>query len=102
MKEILRVLGKTQSGTLVVGGVFNFFSTTGLPLDVLFDCLKQKNMIPDWLVFYVEASSSGMKHNRIISVLETTISDSYGAEFSKIVIDRLELIVKECEKNKEY
>jgi hypothetical protein len=86
------VTGRTGEGSIVVAGVYRFYETTGLPLDVMFECLRRKDMIPDWLTFYVEAMRAGMKHDRIISKLDPAISDTYGKEFKDTVIERLELI----------
>ena len=75
----METVGKTSDGKTVVAGVFKFYETHGLPLDSIFDCLISKNCIPDWLCFYVEAVSAGMKHDRIIEKLSAAISDSFGA-----------------------
>lgn len=85
----LKVVGRTETGEVVVAGVFKHYETTGLPLDVMFDCLRQKQIVPDWLTFYVEAAMAGMKHPRIMSMLDTAIADSYGAKFRDVVIERL-------------
>lgn len=87
---MLKLVGKTESGTLVLSGVFKVYETLGIPLDAIFDCLKERNAIPDWLCFYVEAVGAGMKHDRILSKLEPAISDSYGIEMAKKVLEVLE------------
>ena len=89
---MLVITGKTESGDLVVAGAFRYYETIGLPLDVMFDCFRQKGIVPDWLTFYVEAIRAGMKHDRIISKLDAAIADTYGPEFRDAVIERLELI----------
>ena len=89
---MLRITGKTETGTLVISGVFRFFETTGIPLDSLFDCFKQRNMIPDWISFYLEAVEAGMKRDRILSKLEPAIIDSYGPEFANKIIDILSIM----------
>lgn len=94
MKTKLKVVGRTEEGKVVVAGVFAHYSTTGLPLDVMFDCFHRKQIVPDWLTFYVEAVQAGMKRARILSMLDAAIADSYGAEFRNVVIERLTLITK--------
>lgn len=91
---MFKVNGKTTDGTLVVAGVFRCYETTGLPIDVILECLRQKNMVPDWLTFYVEALRAGMKHERIVSKLDSAISDIYGKNFKDVVIERIELVAK--------
>ena len=98
---ILKVTGKTDQEQTIVSGVYRLYATTGIPLDIIFDCLKQRNVIPDWLCFYVEAVEAGMKHDRIMSKLESAITDSYGKEFGDVVIERLELVAKGYDNEKD-
>ena len=73
--------------------MFKFYSTHGVPLEVLLFHLHEHNMIPDWLVLYDEMQNEGkMKRKKILSVLETTISDIFGNDFAKEVLRRLELL----------
>lgn len=91
---ILTVTGKTEDGSLVIAGVFRWYETIGLPLDVMFECFQKANMVPDWLTFYVEAVRAGMKHDRIISKLDSALVDVYGSDYRDTVISRLELITR--------
>jgi hypothetical protein len=91
---VLRVVGKTKEGQLVVAGVYRYYETTGLPLDVMFDCLRQRGVVPDWLTFYVEAVRAGMKHERILAKLDPALDDAYGSDFRDVVIERLELVAR--------
>lgn len=98
LSKKLKVVGRTEAGEVVVAGAFRQYETTGLPLDVMFDCFRRMKVVPDWLTFYVEAARAGMKHDRILSMLDTAIADSYGAEFRDVVIERLTLITdRECQ-----
>lgn len=92
-KIILKPVGKTTDDKIVVAGVYEFYETYGLPLDSLFDSLNQKNQIPCWISFYKEAKFAGMKHERILSKLEESISDVYGKEFSDIVLSKLNTLM---------
>ena len=93
-KNYLNQVGVTTDGKAVVAGVYEFYETHGLPLDVLFDSLDQKNQIPCWISFYKSASLAGMKHERILSKLEEAISDVYGKEFTDAVIKKLDGLMK--------
>jgi hypothetical protein len=86
---MITVCGKTEDGKSVVYGIYRFFETEGVPLDVIFEILKLKNAIPDWMAFVKEATAAGMKPSRIISMLDTAISDSYGLEMRNAVIPKL-------------
>ncbi len=83
------ITGKTVEGQLVLAGVYKFYETHGLPLDVIFDLLQARNSIPDWSAFHSEALKAGMKHDRIISKLAEAISDSFGAAYRDEVVRRL-------------
>lgn len=86
----LYITAKTTDGKDVVGGVFSFYETEGIPLDSVFTCLKEKNLIPDWIEFYKAAVKSGMSAARVLSKLEEAISDSFGVEMSTHVISVLQ------------
>lgn len=81
--------GTTTGGKTVVRGVFRLYETEGLPLDVIFDVLKERNTIPDWGHFVQEAEAGGMTLDRILSKLDAAIVDSYGTEMRDVVISRL-------------
>ena len=90
----LKQTGITQDSKPVYGGIFKFYETYGLPLDIIFSIFKEKNWVPDWIDFYLDAIKAGMEHNRILSKLEEAISDSFGIEWSNEVISRLNNIFK--------
>ena len=89
-KNILYQTGQTADGKVVLGGLYKFFETHGLPLDVLFICCMERNSVPDWIELYRAARVAGMQHDRILSKLEEAILDSYGKEWADIVISRLD------------
>lgn len=85
-KTYLRQVGQTSDGKKVFTGVYKFYETMGLPLDVMLGCFQTKGWMPDWIDFYKSARKAGMEHDRILSKLEEAISDSFGKEFSDHVI----------------
>lgn len=89
-KRILYQTGQTTDGKEVLAGLYKFYETHGLPLDVLFICCMERNAVPDWIELYQSARLAGMGHNRLLSKLEEAISDSFGKEWSDIVISRLD------------
>lgn len=82
-------MGRTTDGRLVVGGVYRFYETEGLPLDVLLEHLQDHQMIPDWQAFVREAILAGMRFDRVVSWLDAAIVDSFGVETRNQVIPRL-------------
>ena len=91
----MEYIGKTTDGKVVVSGLFELFSTHGLPLaDVFFLC-RENGQIPNWIEFYKEVQAGGWSHKTIINRLSDSISDIYGKEFSEVVIQRLNQIFQE-------
>lgn len=89
-KKSLEVIGTTPEGLEVVTGVYRFVETHGVPLDVLLGNLKERNKVPYWPSFYQEARDAGMKHERILSKLDESLSDVYGPTVRDSVIQGLE------------
>lgn len=91
-KSLLKQVAITIDGKIVLAGLYKFYETVGLPLDVILHCFQQKNVIPDWVDFYTSALAAGMEHDRIISKLEEAVSDAYGKQWADEVISRLTLV----------
>lgn len=64
---MLTVCGKTPEGRLAVGGVYGFYETYGLPLDLICEELWQRWMIPAWDDFYLAAAQSGVGHHKLMT-----------------------------------
>jgi hypothetical protein len=90
--DIIFAIGETTDGKVLVAGVFAFYETHGLPLDVILSLCIQKNWMPCWMTLYKDMLKAGMKHDRILSKLEEAISDSFGKAFCDVVIFRLDNI----------
>jgi alanyl-tRNA synthetase len=86
---MLRIVGKTLDGKLVLSGVFKIYETEGIPLDIIFENLLEKDSIPSWTHFFNEAINANMKKDHILALLESTISDVYGIEFKNNIISVL-------------
>jgi len=94
-KSKFKVTGITAEGKYVLAGCYEFHQTEGLPLEILFNYLKERNYIPDWIDIYRSARSNGMSHERILAKLEPEIDDSFGPEWTKEVFKNLNLIFGE-------
>lgn len=73
--------GETEDGKIAYKGVYRFYETTGVPLDILFDCIARKNAVVSWYHFYTEASAAGMEYSRILSKIEEAVCDVWGNEY---------------------
>lgn len=87
--------GITPEGKPVLAGVYRFYETHGLPLDIILMCFHDKGWVPDWIDFYQDAREAGMQHKRILSKLAPAIADSYGKEWKEGVISTLDSLFKE-------
>lgn len=92
--SIIFSIGTTTNDKILVAGVWKFYETHGLPLDVILNLCIEKNWMPCWTTLYKDMLSAGMKHGRILSKLEESISDSFGKAFCDVVIFRLNNIFK--------
>jgi len=91
---MLEVVGRTVDGKTVVAGVYRFYETTGVPLEVTFSFLEEREVIPDWTAFVLEAVEAGMKTERILSMLDPAIADSYGPNMRDEVLKRLQHLTR--------
>lgn len=91
---MIEALGKTVDGKIVVKGVYKFYETNGMPLDVLFETLRNQGMVPDWGTFMLEAVEARMKPARVISMLDPAIADSYGSALRDVVVVRLRSMIE--------
>jgi len=71
---MFKVIGKTPEGLNVISGVYQFYETFGLPLDLLCEELFKKNYVPAWDDFYMAAAKAGIGHSKIMSRIQEVIS----------------------------
>ena len=83
-------VGITEDGKSVIGGVYEFHETYGMPLQALFSWLADRNMVPDWIDFYHWANNNGMRHERIISKIRDPLEDAWGVDFANAICDTLD------------
>lgn len=85
----MNIVGKTIEGKSVVSGLGKLYFQEGIPLSVLFDSLKDKDIQPSFKHLYDELTENGMKHERIIHLLNENVFESYGKEYRDEVLNRL-------------
>lgn len=86
---LLRQVGTQEDGTVVLGGVYKFFETHGIPLPDLLSILAERRAMPCWPSFLEEARAAGMKDDRVLSRVEEAAYDAYGPELAGGVMLRL-------------
>ena len=91
-RNLFTQVGVTSDNNIVVDGVWHVYETYGIPLDILLTCLKVNNSIPDWILLYKQMRISGMDQDRVFSKLDEAVSDSFGKDFSDIVLSNLKTL----------
>ncbi len=86
---MIEVVGRTPDGRQVVRGVYSFYETNGMPLDALFETLRNQGLVPDWVAFLLEAIEAGMSPDRVLAMLDPAIADSFGGSLRDVVVVRL-------------
>lgn len=85
-------VGKTSDGKLILGGIYKLHETWGVPLSEIFNFLIRNNSIPSWVDLYKDMRMAKIDHHHILVRLKDEIDDSFGLEWSGVVIQQLKLI----------
>jgi hypothetical protein len=88
----IQVIGTTPEGLQVWNNVFQLYGTLGLPLDMVFQLLQERNAIPSWIHFYDDALATGMRFSRIIAMIRDPLLDCWGKEFQTEILTTLHKI----------
>lgn len=91
---MLRIVGKTEDGKLVMAGLYRVYETHGLPFVVIFGALERLNAVPDWCALIREAMAAGVKLDRVVGKFADAISDVWGPEFQGHVLTTLGLAIE--------
>lgn len=89
----MKTIGITEDNKMVVSGIGELYFKDGIPLSVIFDGLKERDVLPSWVHLYNELKGNGMSRERIFHLLNENIFESYGKEFRDCIISTLEKVV---------
>jgi len=64
-----------------VRGVFDFYETFGLPLDMILDRLRQHGLQPDWKHLLQRMTDAGWHPDRSYRRLRQLVGDVYGPRY---------------------
>lgn len=71
------VVGKTSSDMLVVGGVYAFFETHGVPLgDIINALVCRHGMLPSWPYLVADMTKAGRPFDRAIEAALSAARDA--------------------------
>lgn len=80
----------TSNGRPVMAGLAKLYYQEGIPYNLVFEQLRNKDIVVSWIHLYKELQDNGLSHDRIIHLLNEHVFEAYGAEYRDVVIDRLE------------
>lgn len=89
-KKKLQQSGVTTEGKAVIGGVFFFFGTLGVPLEDICQVFKEENLVIDWRDFIEGAVKDGPQVDRIISRISEATLEIFGSQASEEIVSKLE------------
>lgn len=87
----LKLVGKTPEGGLIIGNVFAFYETHGLPLsDILFRLWCNDGCLPDWVGLVNDMVKSGRPLDRTIETISAAVHDAcYPTDMTAGINERL-------------
>jgi len=90
MKKILNLAGKTIEGLPVIDGVGHACFSRGIPLEIVLEYFKSKNLVVDWCDYIDTAIADGHSIRTICAKMQSAISEVYGRKYSEQVMLRAE------------
>ena len=82
----MNVVGQTKCGKQVVDGVFFLQTSIGLPLDIIVEELKSRNMVPAWDRYVVDALNGDWFGD---TIYKSMIQQGLDEDMVKIVMTRV-------------
>jgi hypothetical protein len=74
-------VGKTEDGRVVVRGLFEFYDTYGVPLDMAVNQVNRAGFVPDWVCLYERCLRAGWKPSSTWEKLSSLVGDVFGPEY---------------------
>jgi hypothetical protein len=78
----------------VLGGVFPFVDTHGIPLEIIVDQVSQKGDVIDWLGFWNDAMKVGWKPGPTRTKIVNCVGECLGPKVSEQVKKTFDFLVK--------
>lgn len=85
----MNIVGTTEDGWEIVDGVFHFYETHGLPLDVLLEGIFTHLAIPCWITLFKDGVAAGIKPEKWINQIATAVADVGFKENSGYIAEML-------------
>lgn len=72
--------------------MFRVLVTYGVPLDNMISILHEQGYLIDWVDFIEQSIKEGWKFKSTLVKIEVSLIDTFGKEYSKEVINRIQQI----------
>lgn len=89
----MEIAGKTTDGKLVVSGVGAFCFTHGIPLEIVLDDFRSRNLVVDWMEYLMTALKDGHNPKTIRSRIDSAVSDIHGHSYSLEIMTRVDRVL---------
>ena len=90
---IINLKGFTTDNRMVVGGVYRFTATYGLPLDIVIAYLNSHKIVIDWPDFILEAIGEAHSRDSLKTKILSAINEVFGREYFSEFKKRLDLFI---------
>ena len=84
-------VGLTTEGKPVVVGIYRFYETVGMPLEMVVSLVHQRGGIPCWTTLVEEMRKGGLSDRKIRGLIESVVQFVYDRSFGDVVLQRLGL-----------
>ena len=85
--------GVTPEGSHVFSGVYMMHTTHGIPLDVMFGYMAERNAYPNWYNFITEAKREGANIERLVRKIDLPILDAWGRKAYNIIMNKIKELI---------
>lgn len=85
----VHIVGITEEGHKVVGGLFHAHDTLGISLSVSVALLAGAGMVPDLHGFIRDAKAAGWSKDAVVQRVREAIVDSYGTKYYEGLASRI-------------
>ena len=87
------ISGVTDENRLVISRVGPLCFSKGIPLELILEVFKKRNLVVDWVDYIDNALADGHNKSTIKSRILAAVGDVHGSVYAKEVAKRLKLVL---------
>lgn len=85
-RQLTWISGQTTEGYPVIAGVFDLVDSQGIPLSILLESFKEKNIVVDWDHFLTQSIKRKWNWSTTLSKIEEAVGEVYGKHYKEQVL----------------